>query len=41
MARDYTYDTKYQSSPQQIKNRVIRNKARRHAIKKNGAAAMK
>jgi hypothetical protein len=27
--RDYKYDTLYQSSPQQVKNRVARNKARR------------
>lgn len=27
--RDYTYDTEYQSSPEQIKNRSNRNKARR------------
>lgn len=27
--RDYSYDKEYQSSPEQIKNRVKRNKARR------------
>jgi hypothetical protein len=27
--RDYTYDTKYQSSPAQKKNRAARNSARR------------
>jgi len=32
--RDYTYDKAYQSSPQQIANRVARNKARREALKK-------
>lgn len=31
--RNYDYDKKYQSSPQQVKNRVARNKARRE-IKK-------
>jgi hypothetical protein len=40
--RDYSYDTKYQSSPEQIKNRVARNKARRQTkaalAKKHGKA---
>jgi hypothetical protein len=31
--RDYTYDKKYQSSPEQKKNRAARNKARAEAIK--------
>ena len=39
--RDYTYDKKYQSSKQQVKNRVARNKARREAIKTHGKAALK
>lgn len=39
--RDYTYDKKYQSSPEQIRNRVARNKARREAIRKHGKAALK
>ena len=30
--RDYTYDTKYQSSPEQKKNRAARNKARREMM---------
>ena len=40
--RDYSYDKKYQSSPQQVKNRVARNKARRQTkaslVKKHGKA---
>lgn len=31
--RDYTYDKKYQSSPEQKRNRAKRNKARAEAIK--------
>lgn len=34
MARDYTYDTKYESSPEQIHKRVLRNAARRELMKK-------
>jgi hypothetical protein len=30
--RDYSYDKKYQSSPEQVKNRTARNKARAEAI---------
>lgn len=40
-ARDYTYDKKYQSSPEQVANRVARNKARRLMIKKHGKSALK
>lgn len=35
--RDYTYDTKYQSSPTQLKNRALRNKARTSMIRKGKA----
>lgn len=35
--RKYDYDTKYQSSERQKKNRAMRNKARRDAIKKGTA----
>jgi len=35
--RDYSYDTEYQSSPKQKRNRAKRNAARRRAIK-NGSA---
>ncbi len=35
--RDYSYDKEYQSSPEQIKNRVKRNKARREMIKEGKA----
>jgi 5-methylcytosine-specific restriction endonuclease McrA len=40
MARDYTYDTNYESSPKQRKNRSLRNKARRLEIKLHGKAAV-
>lgn len=39
--RDYSYDKEYQKSPEQVENRVARNKARREAIKKHGKAALK
>ena len=39
--RNYAYDTKYESSPQQIKNREARNKARAEVVKKLGAAAVR
>ena len=32
--RDYTYDKEYQKSPEQVDNRVARNKARREALRK-------
>jgi hypothetical protein len=32
--RDYTYDTKYESSPTQRKNRAARNRARAEMMKK-------
>jgi len=31
--RDYTYDLKYQASPEQKKNRAARNKARRQLLR--------
>ena len=39
--RNYAYDIKYESSPQQIKNREARNKARAEVTKKLGAAAVR
>lgn len=39
--RDYTYDKKYESSPEQIKRRASRNAARRRAIAARGLAAVK
>jgi 5-methylcytosine-specific restriction endonuclease McrA len=30
--RTYKYDTKYQSSPEQVRNRVARNRARRQLL---------
>lgn len=41
MARDYTYDTAYESRPEQKKARASRNRARRLLIKEKGAAALK
>ena len=40
MARDYKKEAQYEDSPEQIKNRVARNKARRDAEKKVGKAAL-
>lgn len=39
--RDYSYDKKYESSPEQIKRRASRNRARRAAIAARGVAAVK
>lgn len=39
--RDYSYDKKYESSPEQIKRRASRNTARRRAIANRGRAALK
>lgn len=39
--RDYSYDKKYESSPEQIKRRASRNRARREAIKRYGKSALK
>ena len=39
--RKYSYDTEYQDRPEQVANRVKRNKARREMAKSKGKAAMK
>lgn len=39
--RKYSYDKEYQKSPEQVKNRVARNKARRQMTKTKGRAAMR
>ena len=39
--RDYAYDKKYQSSPEQIKRRAARNAARRRLIQSRGKSALK
>ena len=39
--RDYSYDTTYEDRPEQVKNRVKRNRARREMAKKKGKAALK
>lgn len=39
--RDYSYDKKYESSPEQIKRRASRNAARRRLIARRGRAALK
>lgn len=36
-----TYDKKNQARPEEVRKRVIRNKARRDAIKTHGKAALK
>jgi hypothetical protein len=41
MARNYKKETAYESSPEQVKRRVARNRARRKAIKKYGKAALR
>lgn len=38
--RNYESDTKYESSPEQIRRRSMRNKARRKMLKKYGKAAL-
>lgn len=38
--RDYKKEAKYHAQPEQIANRVKRNKARRDAIRKYGKAAL-
>lgn len=40
MARDYKKEAEYEASPEQVKNRVARNKARRDEIKKVGKSAL-
>lgn len=39
--RDYSYDKKYESSPEQIRRRASRNAARRRAIQSRGKAALR
>lgn len=39
--RNYAKEGKWEASPEQIKRRVARNRARRAAIKKYGKAALK
>ena len=39
--RDYSYDKKYESSPEQIRRRASRNRARRELIKSRGRSALK
>ena len=39
--RDYSYDKKYESSPEQIRRRASRNTARRRAIASRGKSAMR
>lgn len=39
--RDYSYDKKYESSPEQIKRRASRNAARRRILARRGKSAMK
>lgn len=39
--RDYSYDKKYESSPEQIRRRASRNAARRRLIASRGRSALK
>lgn len=39
--RDYSYDKKYESSPEQIRRRASRNTARRRLIASRGKAALR
>lgn len=39
--RDYSYDTEYENRPEQVRNRVKRNRARREMAKKKGKSAIK
>lgn len=39
--RDYSYDKKYESSPEQIQRRASRNRARRVLIARRGRSALK
>lgn len=39
--RDYSYDKKYESSPEQIARRASRNRARRQLIAARGKSALK
>ena len=40
-ARDYTNATKYENQPEQVKNRMARNRARAAVERKYGKAALK
>ncbi len=39
--RNYAKETAYENSPEQVRRRVARNRARQKAIKKYGKAALK
>lgn len=39
--RNYKKENAWEDTPEQVKRRVARNKARREAIKKHGKAALK
>lgn len=39
--RDYSYDKKYESSPEQIKRRAKRNAARRRMMKAHGKGSLR
>lgn len=39
--RDYSYDKRYESSPEQIRRRASRNAARRRAIQSRGKSVLK
>jgi hypothetical protein len=39
--RDYSYDKRYESSPEQIRRRASRNAARRRLIASRGKAALR
>lgn len=39
--RDYTYDKKYESSPEQIRKRASRNAARRRLMQSRGRSSLK
>ena len=39
--RDYSYDKKYESSPEQIRRRASRNRARRAAAAAHGLSSLK
>lgn len=39
--RNYAKENKWESSPEQVKRRVARNRARREAIRKHGKAALR
>lgn len=39
--RDYSYDKKYESTPEQIKKRASRNRARRRLMRSRGKSSLK